>query len=198
LHTIGNLTKVISESYKNILTDIHATTKFGKRRKLPDFLKGLIEELAPASILDFGCGKGNLVETLRESYPDKTIFGYDPANPKYDIELRPVDLIISTDVMKHIEPNLLNETLNEILPNSKYVYHLISCAPAKLILPDGRNAHLIQERPEWWRKKFTDLGYTIIKEDYKEFEKYSKQLKKNLPVKNYTVVLKNEQNLRVT
>ena len=78
--------------------------------------------------------------------------------------------------------------LQEIKEHSDYIYHLISCAPAKLILPDGRNAHLIQQEPDWWKQKHLDLGYEIIKEEYREFNKYSKQLGKHIPVKNYFIM----------
>ena len=179
---------MITDEYKKILTTIHAKTKFGKRRKLPSMLEDYIAEKNPDSILDFGCGKGNLVETLKEKYPNKTILGFDPANPDYSKPLQAVDMIISTDVLEHIEPHFLADTLIEIKNNSKYIFHLISCAPAKLILPDGRNAHLIQETPIWWRKQFTDIGYTITKDHYAEMSKYSKQLNKKLPVKNFYVM----------
>lgn len=179
---------MISEEYKKIYTDIHAKTKFGKRSKIPEMLGPFIENTNPSSILDFGCGKGNLVNKLSEIYPKKNITGFDPANPEFDIPLSKVDLIISTDVLEHIEPDLIDQTLKEISDNCNHTYHLISCAPAKLILPDGRNAHLIQESPDWWRKKFLDLGFTIYKEHYVEFEKFSKQLKRKLPVKNYFIM----------
>jgi len=183
---------MISEEYKKILTSIHSKTKFGKRRKLPDYLEKFIADINPKSILDFGCGKGNLVETLRSKYPARNIFGYDPANPEYDKSYPFVDLIVSTDVLEHIEPDLLDKTFYELSQKSKYVYHLISCAPAKLILPDGRNAHLIQQEPKWWKDKFSQFGYEIIKEDYKVFSKFSKQLKKDLPVKNFYLMAENK------
>lgn len=179
---------MISEEYKKIYTDIHAKTKFGKRSKMPDFLEKFIEKTKPVSIIDFGCGKGNLVTKLNEIYQNKSVVGVDPANPEYDVPLTKVDMIVSTDVLEHIEPNLINETLKEIADNCTHTYHLISCAPAKLILPDGRNAHLIQETPDWWRKKFLDLGFVIYKEHYVEFEKFSKQLNRKLPVKNYFIM----------
>jgi SAM-dependent methyltransferase len=179
---------MISEEYKKIYTEIHEKTKFGKRSKIPDMFGEFLERTNPTSILDFGCGKGNLVSTLNELFPAKEIFGFDPANPEYDISLRKVDLLLSTDVLEHIEPDLIDQTLKEIADNCTHTYHLISCAPAKLILPDGRNAHLIQETPDWWRKKFLDLGFTIYKEHYVEFEKFSKQLNKSIPVKNYFIM----------
>jgi SAM-dependent methyltransferase len=178
---------MISEEYKNILSTIHANTKFGKRRKLPDHLADYIESKNPQSILDFGCGKGMLVDTLKEKYSNKTIYGFDPANPSFNKPIQEVDMIVSTDVLEHIEPIHIDATLKEIYDNCKTTYHLISCAPAKLILSDGRNAHLIQETPVWWKAKFESMGFKVTFEEYRDFKKYSKQLKKDLPVKNYFI-----------
>lgn len=179
---------MISDDLKNIYTDIHKNTPFGKRAKIPLYLKEFIEEKNPKSILDFGCGKGNLIKTLQAVYPDKKIHGYDPANPEYDGVLPLVDMIISTDVLEHVEPENIESVIELLHIKSPLQYHLISCAPAKLVLPDGRNAHLIQETPVWWSSRFEEAGFRIIKEDYKEFSKYSKQLKKEIPVKNYFIM----------
>lgn len=179
---------MISDSLKKAYIDIHQNTPFGKRAKIPPYLKEFIEEKKPNSILDFGCGKGNLIKVLTESYPNIKTFGYDPANPEFDIPLRAVDMMISTDVLEHVEPDNINNVISILHTNSPLQYHLISCAPAKLILPDGRNAHLIQESPEWWKDKFLQAGFSIIKEDYREFSKYSKQLRKEIPVKNYFIM----------
>jgi len=184
---------MISKEYQKTLRNIHKKTPFGKRAKIPSHLKKFIAACQPKSILDFGCGKGKLVETLNESYPMLDITGYDPANPEFHKVPDQIDMIIGTDVLEHIEPKYLDEVLNFLYNKAKYNYHLISCAPAKLILPDGRNAHLIQETPDWWRKKFLEKGFKILNEDYREFEKFSKQLRKNIPVKNYFMMLeKNE------
>jgi len=180
---------MISNDLRKTYQDLHATTPFGKRSKIPPHLKKYISEVSPQSILDFGCGKGNLVSLLKETYPDVEIHGYDPANPEYDKSVPCVDMVISTDVLEHIEPEHIDDTIEMLSLKGKFHYHLISCAPAKLILPDGRNAHLIQEGPNWWRQKFERFGYHITKEDYREFDKYSKQLRKNIPVKNYYVMM---------
>lgn len=179
---------MISAKLKSAYTEIHKNTPFGKRAKIPPHLKEFIKEKNPMSILDFGCGKGNLVKILAESYSDKQIMGYDPANPEYDIVLPVVEMIVSTDVLEHVEPEYIDSVLELLHTKAPLQYHLISCAPAKLILPDGRNAHLIQETPEWWKNKFTHAGFRVIKEDYREFSKYSKQLRKEIPVKNYFIM----------
>ena len=180
---------MISDNLKKIYADIHAKTDFGKRAKIPSHLKKFIKEHRPKSVLDFGCGKGNLVKVLQDAYKDIEIYGYDPANPEYAKDIPCVDMVISTDVLEHVEPEHIEDTIEMLSLKGKFHYHLISCAPAKLILPDGRNAHLIQEGPDWWRQKFEKFGYHITKEDYREFEKYSKQLRKNIPVKNYYVMM---------
>lgn len=179
----------ISESYRKQLVDIHQNTPFGKRGKIPKDLKKLITKLQPESILDFGCGKGRMTAVLKEEYPAIKIVSYDPGNPEFNIPLDNVhvDLLASTDVLEHVEPEFIKQTLESIRTKSRYFYHLISCAPAKLVLPDGRNAHLIQQGPEWWKQLFESVGYTINYEDYKEFYKESKELKKPMLVKNYII-----------
>lgn len=179
----------ISESYRKQLIDIHTNTPFGKRGKIPKDLKKLIKEKNPQSILDFGCGKGRMTAALKEDYPNIAVTSYDPGNPEFNISLDNVyvDLLASTDVLEHVEPEFIEETLGNIRTKSRYFYHLISCAPAKLILPDGRNAHLIQETPEWWKSLFEKAGYTVVTEDYREFWKESKELKKPMLVKNYII-----------
>jgi len=180
---------MISNDLKKVYTEIHTNTPFGKRAKIPSGVKKFIKNKKPNSILDFGCGKGNLVETLKETYPGIDVFGYDPANPKYNKDIPCVDMIISTDVLEHVEPEFIEDTIEMLSLKGKFHYHLISCAPAKLVLPDGRNAHLIQEGPDWWRPRFENAGFEILTEEYKEFEKFSKQLRKSLPVKNYIVTM---------
>jgi hypothetical protein len=181
---------MISNEYKKILTDIHNSSPFGKRSKLPKHLESFVEEINPNSILDFGCGKGRLISALAEKYPDKSISGYDPGNTVYDRSLDDVnvDLLISSDVLEHIEPEYVDETLKYLSTKSKYIYHLIALSPAKLILPDGRNAHLILESKEWWRQKFLDLNYNIIKEDYLESYKIPKRTTTQLLIKKYFIM----------
>lgn len=172
------------------MAQAHAEPKYGKRVKFPKFLDEFITERDAKSVIDFGCGKGRLRQSFEKRFPNISYRGYDPCVEEFNYPLNPVDLIFSTDVLEHVEPNLINATLKEIRENCKYTYHLISCAPAKLILSDGRNAHLIQETPEWWKKQFNSVGFKIIKEDYREFTKYSQQLRKDMPVKEYIVLAK--------
>lgn len=181
---------MISDTLKKMYTDIHKSTPFGKRAKFPKNLEKFIKKKQPKSILDFGCGKGRLIEVIKTTYPEIDVLGYDPANPDYDIDLTDVrvDMIISSDVLEHVEPEFITPTLSDIRSKSRFYFHLIACSPAKLILPDGRNAHLIIEDDVWWRKKFIDLGYTIEEEKFLQFEKIPKGWKKSMLIRKYFVM----------
>jgi trans-aconitate methyltransferase len=187
---------MISNDYKKMLQREHRRASFGKRAKMPRHLFDFIIDQNPQTILDFGCGKGNLIETLKVQFPDKTITGYDPANSEFDysIDNKVYDLIYSTDVLEHIEPEFIDQTLAYLSTKSRYIYHLIALSPAKLILANGRNAHLIQETPEWWKQKFIDHGYSIIKEEYFEVVKDKPTMAAPMLVKKYIIIAETRTN----
>ncbi len=167
---------MISDRYKKLLESVNGKENFGKRKNLPKFLEELINQHNPDSILDFGCGVGSLINTLRIKYPQKNIQGYDPGNINFinSFDNQIFDLVISTDVLEHIEPEFLDETLEFLKNKSKRFYHLIALEPSRVVLPDGRNAHLIIETADWWKEKFIKLGYKITFE-YHMFHKKNNQ-----------------------
>jgi hypothetical protein len=168
---------MISNDYKLILESLNGKENFGKRKSLPKHLDIIVNKLHPKSILDFGCGKGSLVSTLQKQYPDKTIFGYDPGNNQFKNLIHgKVDLLISTDVLEHVEPEFLDATLLTLKDKSKFFYHLIALSPSKVILPDGRNAHLIIQSKDWWITKFVQLGYKL------NYQRHMFQIKKDKTV----------------
>ena len=112
------------------------------------------------TLLDYGCGKGSLVEAIPGTV------GYDPAVPEFSERPGPADCVACLDVLEHIEPDCLDEVLEDLRTLSrKAVFLIISCRPAIKTLPDGRNAHLIVESPEWWIKRlsahFDELSWKI-------------------------------------
>ena len=58
-------------------------------------------------------------------------------------------------MLEHIEPELIDNVLDDLkrLTIGLGIFS-VHTGPALKILADGRNAHLIQEQPEWWREKF--------------------------------------------
>ena len=157
---------MISDEYRKVISDLNGISNFGKRKKIPKYLDKFIRNYNPKTILDFGCGTGGLAQGIKETYSNLEVTGYDPGNPKYSESLdnKKFDMIVSTDVLEHIEPAYLNDTLSYLSKRCNLCYHLIALAPSTVILPDGRNAHLIQESAAWWRTQFVNLDYKIITE----------------------------------
>jgi trans-aconitate methyltransferase len=179
----------ITQEYTEQLKKLHEKKSFGVGAKIPGGVVECIENYQITSLLDFGCGKGLTLEAVKNQYPNIACFGYDPAREGYTSMPDNVDLIYSSDVLEHIEPHLLDQTLNELYQKAnKVMYHLIACHPAKKRLDDGRNAHLIVESPDWWRSKLQSLGWKIVKEKTKE---YTTQPKKGPPIHaiKYIVVI---------
>ena len=61
------------------------------------------------------------------------------------------------DVLEHIEPELLDNVLDDL---QRVVLHVgvftVHTGAALKVLADGRNAHLIQRSPAWWLPKFME------------------------------------------
>lgn len=115
------------------------------------------KQLEARTILDYGCGERTLRRQLRRDGYSGAIKEYDPAIPKLAALPKPADLVVSTDVLEHIEPDLLTNVLDHICDLSiKGSYLVIATRLANKKLPDGRNAHLIVESAEWWIDRVTE------------------------------------------
>jgi trans-aconitate methyltransferase len=103
-------------------------------------------------MLDYGCGKGAILSHLQNKYPNIKIEGYDPAVVMFDkISRQNYECIFSNDVLEHIEPDHIHKVLKHINElSTKYLWLRIDTVPARKVLPDGRNAHLIIENIDWW------------------------------------------------
>ena len=155
-----------SEKYLKELQRSHSRKGFGVAKNIPQGVQKLISEKGLTSILDFGCGKGMPFTQLKEQM---NVYNYDPVTSPIDLPKKS-DLVYSSDVLEHIETDQLEGVLNNLYNIAdKYQYHLIACHPAKKKLSDGRNAHLIIEKPEWWKtileRKKPQFGWRIISED---------------------------------
>ena len=119
---------------------------------------GLANDLAvkteSRTLLDYGCGRGTLKAELLKLNPPYDIIEYDPAFPGKQNKPIRSDIVVCGDVMEHVEPEFINDVLSDIHNISRIgVLFVISTKPAVKHLPDGRNAHLIVERPGWWLEK---------------------------------------------
>jgi hypothetical protein len=107
----------------------------------------ILNAIGGKSVLDYGCGKG----MLRAAIGGIEVFEYDPAI-EGKTEAVPADLVVCTDVLEHIEPDLLGNVLSHLASMTrKRLFFNIATRSAGKCLPDGRNAHLLVRPGFWWR-----------------------------------------------
>ena len=143
----------ITEEYRKLNEQLHENPEYGSRNahRWVKIIQDLTWELETFSVLDYGCGKGNLSKELSKM----PVKNYDPAIPEFSAEPNPEDIVICTDVMEHVEPECLDDVIEDLKRVTNIVLVVnIALRPAKKTLADGRNAHLIIEDIEWWMAKF--------------------------------------------
>ena len=154
---------MITPEYKQELARFHATNAFGYNFTVPQAVHDLVREHRPKTVLDYGCATGPMVKTMRDTYPEINTMGYDPAVPEFENLPEHADLTYCLDCLEHIEPHHLGSVLDSLFTVTGSVLYLeICCTPAKKILSDGRNAHLIQESPDWWRDRLDRPDWKLI------------------------------------
>lgn len=147
---------MISDGYRAILQETHAKDPSWGTSALR--WQGMVRDVADRygckSILDYGCGKGELSRRMFG------IVNYDPAT--FPDRPAACDMTACIDVLEHVEPEHLDAMLEDLRALTREAaFVVISLEPALTILPDGRNAHLIVETGDWWRErlfKFFDLA----------------------------------------
>lgn len=140
---------LISDNYRALNASLHQGGNYGRHGdKWAGDVTRLIEKYGAQSVLDYGCGQGSLGSSL-----GPIVREYDPAIPGKDVLPLPVDLVVCTDVLEHIEPECLADVLDHLRALSRQAcFVVISTRAAKKFLADGRNAHLIVEDDDFWRQ----------------------------------------------
>lgn len=155
---------LITESYREQQKALHSDEKnpYGvASASYAPLVSGLIDRYGINTLLDYGAGSRlTLIKTISEQRLVKRKFNYIPYEPaveKYASTPEPAEMVACIDVLEHIEPNCLEDVLDDLKRVTINIgLFTVSCVPARKVLDDGRNAHLIQESPEWWLPKITD------------------------------------------
>lgn len=153
------MARLISDAYQKLNYELHKSgTIYGEGgHGFVDRATQLVSDYKARSLLDYGCGKGTLKTSLAKICPNLDIREYDPAIPGKTRQPAPADVVFSTDVMEHIEPDYIDTVLAHIADlTQKVAWLYISVVPAVKTLPDGRNAHLIVKPAEWWVSKISE------------------------------------------
>jgi len=151
------MSTLISDEYRKMQEALHQDPNYGVASvHYAPMVADVLKQLRTPELLDYGAGKGRLGETLKTLMPNPPrIRHYDPARPEWAATPQPCTFVACIDVLEHIEPHLLDNVLDDLRRvTAGYGVFTVHTGPAVKILSDGRNAHLIQQPPDWWLPKF--------------------------------------------
>jgi hypothetical protein len=110
------------------------------------------------SVLDYGSGQGTLLDGITRAFPDipgVTYREYDPCIQGKDTDPESAGVVFCGDVMEHVEPECVEAVIKHIHYLTKEIaIVVVSTRPAHKNLPDGRNAHICLQKPNWWASWF--------------------------------------------
>lgn len=156
--------KKISDDYLKLQQELHKNPGYGVASlAFAPLIAEIIKVGGITSISDYGAGKKNLQRGLELNGVSNILYyPYDPVFPEYGEPL-PAELVCCIDVLEHIEPELIDNVIYDLAKITNHVgFFSIHTGPAKKLLADGRNAHLIQKSTSWWLPKLCQY-FEIIK-----------------------------------
>ena len=118
----------------------------------------VLKQVKTTELLDYGAGKGRLAFALEDILDEPiTVHRHEPAIPEWSEQPQPCNFVTCIDVLEHIEPELLENVLDDLKRvTAHFGLFTVHTEAAEKVLLDGRNAHLIQKPPAWWLPKFME------------------------------------------
>jgi hypothetical protein len=151
----SEMQQTITPEYMELNAELHRNfERYGSNsaRHL-DRVLDLMSRTRCQTVLDYGCGKGSLVDSLKMR--KVKVQGYDPAVPEYSATPEPADLVVCTDVLEHIEPECLPAVLadlDRLMGRAGFLLIALRYDSTKT-LPDGSNPHKLVMPLDWWVAK---------------------------------------------
>jgi hypothetical protein len=145
---------LISDTYRAQQEQLHENPNYGVASvQYAPLVSEMCNTLGVQHLLDYGAGKMRLFQNLKVDHPMK-LQAYDPGVPKLSTPPVPAEMVACIDVLEHIEPEFLDDVLDDLARLTEAVAFLtVHTGPAVKVLSDGRNAHLTQQPISWWLPK---------------------------------------------
>lgn len=160
---------MLSEGYLAQQQEMHINPRYGAASgKMASRVQKIVNSERPSSILDYGAGKCLLSKSINSR--GAWFAEYDPCVPEIaELPAGKFHLVCCIDVLEHVEPEYLDDVLASIRSKTaRTAFLTIHTGPAGKFLPDGRNAHLIQEGIEWWdeqlHRHFDTVSLEMVKD----------------------------------
>lgn len=158
---------LITPEYREMNRHMLATKNYGvSGHRWAERAHTLAVGMEARHLLDYGCGQGTFARALPldRAY---AVREYDPGIPGKDSAPEHADFVVCGDVLEHIEPDCLNDVIDDIWRLAmKAVFLVVATAPAQKHLPDGRNAHLIVGNSDFWLPKLISKWKQLHFEDF--------------------------------
>lgn len=147
---------LISENYRNLQRELHENPDYGVASVgYAPLVASVLEKFQIGELLDYGAGKGRLFGALEQCGYAGSYRPYEPARDEWASLPTPHDAVACIDVLEHIEPECLDAVLDDLKRVTRKIgVFTVHTGPAVKKLSDGRNAHLVQQPPEWWLPRF--------------------------------------------
>ena len=122
-------------------------------------IRKILTDHGVSSVLDYGCGGSDWRaegfddasgQSALEYFKLKNAYRYEPARGLD--ERRPVDCVISFDMLEHIFVADVPAVLRDMFSYATKIMVInVACYPAAAKLPNGENAHVTVRHPIWWK-----------------------------------------------
>lgn len=143
---------MISEEYRKLNEQMHEEGMFDgiDSTWYEPQIREIVRKENIKSLVDYGCGVG----VFTPMFPELETHNFDPCVPKFNVEPPQCDMLVSFDVLEHVELPYLQTVLRHIKSLfSKVGYLAIATRLDRTkTLPDGTNPHKIVWPDHYWEK----------------------------------------------
>jgi len=150
---------LITEEYRLIQRQMHLDQHYGTASMFyAKTVARFMNHYGVVDLLDYGSGKNRLVDTMakdRMVNHEFRYYAYEPSIEEFAETPTPHQMVACIDVLEHVEPDCLCAVLDDLKRCTLEIgLFTVATGPALRHLPDGRNAHLIQQPASWWLPAF--------------------------------------------
>ena len=158
----------ISDDYRATLQVLHERNPWGTTggAYAGDTIAKILKNTPEIrTVLDYGCGEGGLKEYVEKlGVTDREWTLYDPGMKRFSG--RPegkFDLVVTTDVLEHVEPDKQDEVLLELIGYSNnFIFNEIACYKTHKQFREGpykgMDLHINLRVPDVWRDQIEDIA----------------------------------------